>query len=346
MQSFEQAVLDALSNLSQRVKALESAEIPIDVFRGTEIYSTGVRLTPEGGIASLVVAGEALNAGEVIYIASAGGADGKVYKNPIDGTKPCGIVYEDVDVNGDVWIVVSGVCDVLPESGVTATRGYLLYSSNAEAGRADQSATVVDKGIGLWLDTGTGAGVATRAIVNFDNVDSSSPAAIDASSVTYTPTTATDWDSDADPGDVDNALDQLAERVDDLEGAQPTVTIVSTIILGDTSATLTIGTDKNPVVIEAPVNLTVTEVRLVARTAPTGQAIIVDVNVAGTTIFTNQANRPQIADAATEGNTTTIDDSSISKGENITFDIDQIGSGTAGGVITVAIICNQSAVVS
>ena len=37
--------------------------------------------------------------------------------------------------------------------------------------------------------------------------------------MTYTPTTAADWDSDADPGDVDNALDQLAERVEDLEGA-------------------------------------------------------------------------------------------------------------------------------
>ena len=43
--------------------------------------------------------------------------------------------------------------------------------------------------------------------------------AVDAGEVTYTPTTATDWDSDADPGDVDGALDQLAERVDDLEGA-------------------------------------------------------------------------------------------------------------------------------
>lgn len=43
--------------------------------------------------------------------------------------------------------------------------------------------------------------------------------AVDASAVTYTPAVATDWDADADPGDVDNALDQLAERVDDIEGA-------------------------------------------------------------------------------------------------------------------------------
>lgn len=45
--------------------------------------------------------------------------------------------------------------------------------------------------------------------------------ASDAADVTYTPTTATDWDGDADPGDVDGALDQLAERVDDLETAPP-----------------------------------------------------------------------------------------------------------------------------
>jgi len=41
--------------------------------------------------------------------------------------------------------------------------------------------------------------------------------ALDAGDITYTPTTAADWDGDADPGDADDALDQLAERVDDLE---------------------------------------------------------------------------------------------------------------------------------
>jgi hypothetical protein len=45
---------------------------------------------------------------------------------------------------------------------------------------------------------------------------------VDAGDVTYTPAVAADWDSDADPGDVDNALDQLAERTDDLEAASHT----------------------------------------------------------------------------------------------------------------------------
>ena len=40
---------------------------------------------------------------------------------------------------------------------------------------------------------------------------------VDASDVTYTPADDTDWDGDADPGNADDAFDQLAERVDDLE---------------------------------------------------------------------------------------------------------------------------------
>lgn len=45
----------------------------------------------------------------------------------------------------------------------------------------------------------------------------------DAADITYTPSVLSDWNSDADPGDVDNALDQLAERVDDLEAAGGTL---------------------------------------------------------------------------------------------------------------------------
>jgi hypothetical protein len=39
----------------------------------------------------------------------------------------------------------------------------------------------------------------------------------DAANITYTPAVVTDWDGDLDPGNVDDALDQLAERVDDNE---------------------------------------------------------------------------------------------------------------------------------
>ena len=42
-------------------------------------------------------------------------------------------------------------------------------------------------------------------------------AGVDASVVTFTPAVNNDWDGNADPGNTDDALDQLAERVDDLE---------------------------------------------------------------------------------------------------------------------------------
>jgi len=42
---------------------------------------------------------------------------------------------------------------------------------------------------------------------------------IDASQVNFAPAVLTDWDSDTDPGQADDALDQLAERTDDLEAA-------------------------------------------------------------------------------------------------------------------------------
>lgn len=41
----------------------------------------------------------------------------------------------------------------------------------------------------------------------------------DAADLTYTPTTLADWDGGVDPGDGQEAFDQLAERVTDLEGA-------------------------------------------------------------------------------------------------------------------------------
>lgn len=59
----------------------------------------------------------------------------------------------------------------------------------------------------------------TAMYIDYIAVGPSAGGTVDAGDVTYTPTTATDWDGDADPGDLDDALDQLAERVTDVEGA-------------------------------------------------------------------------------------------------------------------------------
>lgn len=84
--------------------------------------------------------------------------------------------------------------------------------------------------------------------------------------------------------------------------------------------------------------LAISGVYLMVGTAPTGAAIIVDIHKDGTTIFTTQGNRPQIAAGATSGNSTSIDVTSWADGEYLTMDIDQIGSGTAGANLTVVVV--------
>ena len=58
---------------------------------------------------------------------------------------------------------------------------------------------------------GGGHGVNVDGVLIKDNL-------IDAAYIGYTPSVLTDWDGDADPGDLDDALNQLAERIDDVEG--------------------------------------------------------------------------------------------------------------------------------
>ena len=124
----------------------------------------------------------------------------------------------------------------------------------------------------------------------------------------------------------------------------PTGKIKTTLSFAVTG-TLTTGTDKAPTIV-APCALTITKVKLVVKTAPTGAAIIVDVNKNGTTIFTTQANRPQIAAGETTGDSGTPDVTSLAEGDKLTVDIDQIGSTIAGADLTVEIVSDQVVVFS
>src|SRR5690606_29675306 len=83
---------------------------------------------------------------------------------------------------------------------------------------------------------------------------------------------------------------------------------------------------------------TIRKVFLSVSGAPAGAAIIVDVNKNGTTIFTNQANRPQIAAGQLTGQTTTIDAPTWADGEYFTVDVDQVGSTTPGQNLSVHIV--------
>jgi hypothetical protein len=82
---------------------------------------------------------------------------------------------------------------------------------------------------------------------------------------------------------------------------------------------------------------TTREVHISVGTAPTGSAIIVDVNVNGVSIFAAAGDRPQIAAGANTGVSTTISTTAFEHDDYFTVDIDQIGSSFAGADLTVAI---------
>ncbi len=84
---------------------------------------------------------------------------------------------------------------------------------------------------------------------------------------------------------------------------------------------------------------TITGIRLMVGTAPTGTALLLDVNKNGTTIFTTQANRPTIAAGATSGGPGAAPNvTSLAAGDYLTVDIDQVGSTVAGSDLVVSVI--------
>lgn len=86
-------------------------------------------------------------------------------------------------------------------------------------------------------------------------------------------------------------------------------------------------------------DMTITKAYANVKTAPTGQAIVIDINKNGTTIWSTQANRVQIAAAASSGTQTSFNTTSLAEGDVLTMDIDQVGSGTAGADLTVSLKC-------
>lgn len=113
--------------------------------------------------------------------------------------------------------------------------------------------------------------------------------------------------------------------VDNLLKAQP---IYLQFALSDELTALTAGTGK--LTFRMPFAMTLTDVRLSVLTAPTGAAILVDVNEGGSTIF---STRPSIAissKTSVGGTPAVISDAALADDAEITVDIDQVGSTIAG----------------
>lgn len=98
-------------------------------------------------------------------------------------------------------------------TGATAASRYVgaTVSGAPIAGTFAVGDFVIAQDGSIWICTSAGSpGVWTQA-----------GGAVDAADVTYTPAVNADWDGSADPGDLDDALDQLAERISDVETVPP-----------------------------------------------------------------------------------------------------------------------------
>lgn len=118
-------------------------------------------------------------------------------------------------------------------------------------------------------------------------------------------------------------------------GGADKLKVTRQILFYDPTDPIATGTDDIATIVYRGPTLTLVRWDMRAKTAPTGAAMIFDVNVAGTSLWnTTQANRPTIADGATSGTGTAFDTTTLSDGDVLTLDYDQVGSGAAGGQVT------------
>lgn len=75
----------------------------------------------------------------------------------------------------------------------------------------------------------------------------------------------------------------------------------------------------------------ISKVKIYALAAPTGTSLIVDVNKNGTTIFTTQSRRPEVAAGGHSDDSEAPNVTALSEGDRLSFDVDQVGSTVAGG---------------
>jgi hypothetical protein len=90
--------------------------------------------------------------------------------------------------------------------------------------------------------------------------------------------------------------------------------------------------DVVPIYNDGTVARTIVAVRISVGTAPATTAILVDINVGGTTIFTTQANRPSVAvGQLSSGKKTNMDVTNWPAGAPLAPNLDQVGSATSPG---------------
>jgi len=102
--------------------------------------------------------------------------------------------------------------------------------------------------------------------------------------------------------------------------------------------TLITGTNIPPALISQS-SWTISTVYAYVKTAPTGAALIIDINKNGTSIWnTNQANRITIGAGSQSASGTVFDTTSLAENDILSLDIDQVGSTVSSSDLTVELL--------
>jgi hypothetical protein len=135
---------------------------------------------------------------------------------------------------------------------------------------------------------------------------------------------------------VDNAV-LTFDTADNLWKPTERLSVPIIIACSDETTAITVGAGK--ATFRMPYALTLTEVRASATTAPTGAAILIDINENGASILSTKL----MIDATEKTSTTAatpyaFSDTALADDSEITIDFDQVGSTIAGAGIKVTLI--------
>lgn len=140
---------------------------------------------------------------------------------------------------GDGLGYSSGVLSVNVDTSLAITTDTVginfstAYNDAKAVSAADLSAVTTGKGASIIGIEDAGALITATTVEGALAELATSIASLSGADIAYTPAVLTDWDGDADPGQVDDALDQLAARTTVLEAAGGNESVIETMVAGE-----------------------------------------------------------------------------------------------------------------
>lgn len=157
------------------------------------------------------------------------------------------------------------------------------------------------------------------------------------------------WLNNSEPAGNSWTLQSIGEHdhTDTTEGGALTISYTRQILWFVPDTPLAVGTDLSATVVYRGPDITLSRWDMQVKTAPTGASLILDVIRGINSLwFVFPALRPTITVGLTSNWGTGFDIGTLEDGDTLKLDIDQIGSGVAGGQVTLILEGTVEAVVS